>query len=225
MSVIFDQLRISDDGKRLYINVHVNNAVSSDGTPLFDNIYLNSITIMTADKVLETDPYAPTEDFIFKKTFSEDIKEIGLVLTAEDFIKTWEDDAQAMKFLKSDMSRTLFFVYVETRGVFDECTPCMLDEPITLGVTFDENLLYQRVMDYTKSLADDCTIPIGFTDFILLWNAFKAAVETEHYIPAIKYFNMLFGFPDERASRDGSHSPFGGSTYTVHSERGCGCHG
>ena len=60
MSVIFDQLRISDDGRKMYINLHVNKA------EYFDNIYLDSLTIMTSDKVSETNPYAPTSDFIYK---------------------------------------------------------------------------------------------------------------------------------------------------------------
>ena len=55
MSVVFDQLRISDDGKRMYIDVHVNKA------DYFDNIYLDELTIMTADKVSETNPNEPTE--------------------------------------------------------------------------------------------------------------------------------------------------------------------
>lgn len=201
--VLFDQLRISDDGKRMYINVHVNKA------SYFDNIYLDQITIMTADKVSETDPKMPTSDYIYKKTFGNGVKEADLVLTADDFLKLWEEDPKAMQFHQADMSRTLFFVYVKVKGTPDACTPCTLDEEITVGVTFDVNLLYQRVMGFTRELAADCTVNQGFTDFILLWNAFKAAIETEHYIPAIKFFNMLFG-------------SVGASGYNIKS---CGCHG
>ena len=202
MSVLFDQLRISDDGKRMYINLHVNKA------SYFDNIYLDSLTIMTSDKVSETNPNEPTSDYIYKKVFDGSQKEGNLVLTADDFIKTWESDPRAMRFNSSDMSKTLFFVYVKVKGVPDECTPCRLDEEITLGVTFDENLLYQRVMGFTKDLIDECNIPVGFTDFILLWNAFKASIETEHYIPAIKFWNMLF----DNLGR-------------IENPKGCGCHG
>lgn len=196
MSVIFDQLRISDDGKRLYVNVHVNTA------DYFDNIYLDSITICTADQVSETSISIPTEDFIYQKTFDGNVKEAGLVLLPVNFNE---------KYTKSNLSGDLFFVFVKIKGDFDACTPCRLDEEVTVGVTFDENLLYQKVMQYTKSLADDCRIPVGFTDFILLWNAFKASVETEHYVPAIKYYNMLF----DNAS--GIPAGYGGSN--------CGCHG
>lgn len=90
------------------------------------------------------------------------------------------------------MSKTLFFVYIKCKGTPGSCTPCRLDEETTLGVVFDENVLHQKVMDYTKELVTDCSVPSAFIDFILLWNAFKSAIETEHYIPAIKFYNMMF---------------------------------
>jgi hypothetical protein len=197
MSVIFDQLRISDDGKRMYIDLHVNKA------DYFKDIYLESITIVPADKVSETSPHVPSSDYVYKKTFDAGLKEAGLVLQPVDFNE---------HYAKTDFSHDLFFVYVKVYGTPNPCTPCGLDEEITLGVTFDEGMLYQRVMGFTKSLADDCSVPTGFTDFILLWNVFKASVETEHYIPAVKYYNMLF-------DNNGNSTPSYGIT------KGCGCHG
>lgn len=205
--IIFDQLRISDDGRKMYINAHVNKA------DYFDNAYIDSITIMTSDKVLETAPGTPTSDYIYTKKIEGNEKEISLVLTANDFTRTWEKDPKAMPFKQGDMSRTLFFVYIKCKweGTPGECIPCTLDEETTLGVTFDENMLYQRVMDYTKDLLDECKVPIAFMDFILLWNAFKASIETEHYIPAIKFFNMLFGIVDASGHKG--------------IIKGCGCNG
>ena len=185
--ILFDQLRISDDGQRLYINAHVNKA------DYFKNRYIDSVVIMTADKVSETAPGTPTSDYIYKKEIEGNVKELDLVLTPLDFTKSWETDPKAIAFNRADMSNTLFFVYIKCKGTPGECTPCRLDEEITLGVVFDENVLYQRVMDYTKELVADCSIPTEFTDFILLWNAFKAAIETEHYVAAIKFYNKLFG--------------------------------
>lgn len=185
--ILFDQLRISDDGQRLYINAHVNKA------DYFKNMYIDSVVIMTADKVSETAPGTPTSDYIYKKEIEGNVKELDLVLTPLDFTKSWETDPKAMTFNRADMSNTLFFVYIKCKGTPGECTPCRLDEETTLGVVFDENVLYQRVMDYTKELVADCSIPTEFTDFILLWNAFKATIETEHYVAAIKFYNKLFG--------------------------------
>lgn len=179
--IIFDQLRISDDGKRMYINAHVNKA------DYFNDIYIDSIVIQTADKVSETDPGLPTSDYVYIKKAEENTKELNLVLEASDL-----SDPNAIAFNKGDMSKTLFFVYIKCKGTPGSCTPCRLDEETTLGVVFDENVLHQKVMDYTKELVADCSVPSAFIDFILLWNAFKSAIETEHYIPAIKFFNMMF---------------------------------
>lgn len=204
MSVVFDQLRVSDDGKRMYINVHINKA------DYFEDIYLDSITIQTYDKVSETNPNSPTSDYIYKEVFGDYEKSADLVLTPNDFNESYSS---------STMGNTLFFVYIKIKGTLDECTPCRLDEEITVGVTFDTKLLYQRVMGYSRSLANDCSLPVGFTDFILLWNAFKASIETEHFIPAIKYYNMLFGI-----GTDGkAYGPYGKASGTINSR--CGCHG
>lgn len=184
--IIFDQLRISDDGKRMYINAHVNKA------DYFNDIYIDSIVIQTADKVSETDPGLPTSDYVYIKKAEENAKELNLVLEASDLSRSWESDPNAIAFGRGDMSKTLFFVYIKCKGTPGSCTPCRLDEETTLGVVFDENVLHQRVMDYTKELVADCNVPTVFIDFILLWNAFKSAIETEHYIPAIKFFNMMF---------------------------------
>ena len=196
MSVIFDQLRISDDGKKMYINLHVNKA------EYFDNVYLDSIVIMTADKVSETNPDIPTSDYIYNKVFEGNQKEADLVLLPSDFNE---------HFAKSDFSSDLFFVFVKIKGTPSECTPCRLDEEITLGVTFDDNLLYQKVMQFTRDLADSCTISKGFIDIILLWNGFKAAVNTEHYLPAIDFWKKMFY---------GHHGING-----LSSSKPCGCHG
>lgn len=203
--VIFNQLRISDDGKSLYVNAHVNKA------SYFDNVYIKSITIMIAEKVSETDPEVPTKDYIYQYEVEEKQKELNMVFTSTDFLKYWETDPNAMKFNQSDMSKTLFFVYIQVTDGADSTTPCSLDTEYTLGVTFDENILYQRIMDYTKELANRCAVPLGYVDFILLWYAFKAAVETEHYVAAIKFYNMLFGVVSDT-----------GNTSVIKS---CGCNG
>ena len=193
--IIFDQLNISDDGKRMYLNFHVNQA------DYFKDLTLDSLVICTADKVSETDPYQPTEDYIYKKVYTEDEREDAIVLQPVDMNEL---------FTKSTFSSDLFFVYVKVKGTPDPCTPCGLDEQTTLGVTFDENLLHQRVLSYTNELVHDCQVPQGFTDFILLWQAFKSSIEAEHPIMAIKYWNMLF---------DDS------SAVTQAYKTGCGCHG
>ena len=221
--VVFDQLRISDNGKRMYISVHVNRA------DYFKGVYLDSITIITADKVLET-VECPSEGYIYYQKFERGKTEVDLVIDKSVLTAAFNNTNEGnpideskphvkLDFESPDFSSDLFFVYVKTykerETPYDPCIPCRFDEETTVGVTFDEGLLYQRIMDFTRELAEDCMIPQGFTDFILLWNAFKASIETEHYQPAIKYFNMLFG---NRAAGYGGRGAFGKS-------KGCGCHG
>ena len=88
MSVIFDQLRISDNGQKMYIDAHVNEA------SYFADMYLHKITICTEDQVSETDPLSYGEEFIYQEEIvpkeSEVVKQIydkTQVLTAEELLK------------------------------------------------------------------------------------------------------------------------------------------
>lgn len=190
--VIFDRLQISDSGKLLYLNVHVNKA------SMFDNIYIDKVIIQTPDQVSEADPLSPGDHYVYMKQTEEDTKELHLALN----VNTDFDG------ISGTLSDKLLFVYVICKGTPDPCTPCRLDEMTTLGVTFDETLMYQKVMQFTRQLNQSCEIPKNFIDLILLWNGFKAAIETEHYIVAIDFWKKLFS-----------------SSSTLITSKPCGCHG
>lgn len=218
MSVIFDQLRISDSGQKFYINAHVNMA------DYFENAYIQCITIKTSDKISESNPKDYSHDFIYRKDFAANTKEINLVLNKGDFDAAWinynpedeeiidEDKPYATVSFSGNLSNTLFFVYVKISENISPCTPCTLDELVTVGVTFDNTAFYQRVMGFTRELADTCNIPKGFIDTILNFNAFKAAIETDHYCAAIDFYRQLF---------ESGGSSAGSATI----RKGCGCHG
>ena len=192
--VIFDQLRISDDGQTLFINVHINKA------SYFDDLYIKKITICTEDQVHETDPLEYFDEFIYQQDFQkEDLKELHLVLNSNSLNEV---------FKGKDLSHNMFFVYIECGGTPDPCTPCRLDELTTLGVTFDYGRLFNIAMNYTRELAKTCNIPDRFIDFILNFEGLKVAIETEHYIPAINYWNTLTE----------------GANYST-TTKPCGCHG
>lgn len=203
--IVYDQLRVSDDGKQLYIDAHVSLA------SCFDEVTIQSLYICLGSQVYETLTIDPESNgYIYKKEYDEDIREIHECINIDD---------ESLIYSKTSFSKDLFFVYIGCSAVPQGCECYTSIGNYVLGVTFDENLLYQRVMQYTKNIADDCQMPVAFTDFILLWNAFKASVETEHYIPAIKYYNMLFGM-------DVEGNPYG--AYDKNSgiiSKPCGCHG
>lgn len=190
--IIFDRLQISDNGKMLYIDAHVNKA------DYFEDNYIDYIVIKTADQVSETDPLSSGDTYIYRRA-AGGTREIHLALRPVDMNEY---------FTKSDFSSDLLFVYVVCGGTVAACTPCRLDEMTTLGVTFDYGNFYNKVMNYTRELADSCNIPVNFINLILNFSAFKAAIESEHYGYAIKFYKQLFDLSDS-------------DTVT----KGCGCHG
>ena len=203
--VLFDQLRISDDGRQMYIDAHVSLA------DCFDGVTIQSLYICLGSQVYETLTIDPESNGnIYHKTYGENVREIHECITIGD---------DALVYNKTSFSKDLFFVYVGCNTVPEGCECYPHVGRYVLKVTFDENLLYQRVMGYTKALADDCQIPVAFMDFILLWNAFKASVNTDHYIPAIKYYNMLFGMDTEGQS----YGAYDKNSGMIH--KPCGCHG
>lgn len=202
--VIYDQLRISDNGQALIINAHVNNS------RYFDNVYLKRITICTEDQVSELNPFYSSNNFIYQEDINSDVKrrtatkrDLNLILTKNDFNE---------KFKASDLSRNMFFVYVECAGIPDSHVPCRLDEMTTLGVTFDYGIIFNSAMNFTKELADTCNIPQNYINFILNYEALKMSIETEHYIPAINFWKNIVGQKGIFNSNNINSKP-------------CGCHG
>lgn len=216
--VIFDQLRISDDGKELYISVHINDAVAKDYATdgyikPFEKVYLKSLTIVSADKVSETSTSVPTEGRLYHIDFDKNTKSASLVIHEWELKEAPTVDEEGKIHNPCAPKKPvdgLFFVFVETEGEADGCVPCAYSKNVATAVVFDESLLYQKAMNYTRELVQDCNVPQGFADFILQWNAFKSSVETEHWNSAIKFYNMLFG---------ATNTPVTTAT------KGCGCHG
>lgn len=193
--IIYDQIRVSDDGKNLFINAHVNKA------EMFEDTTIEKLYICTGNQVYETLTIDPESNgYIYKKEYNN-VKEINEVISIND---------DSLIYNKDSFSKDLFFVYIKCAGIPEEACCFTVIGNYVLGVTFDENILYQKAMDFTKDLTKDCQIPSEFIDFILLWNAFKASVETEHFIPAIKYWKMLF---------DNT------GTSSMNGTKNCGCHG
>lgn len=148
-----------------------------------------------------------TDDFNFQhflwQVYSvmpeSNLKEVHLVLSANSLNEN---------FTECDLSKHMFFVYIECTGTPSSDTPCTLDET-AVGVTFDYGVIFNQAMGYTRELSDSCNIPSNFIDFILNTDALKISLETEHYIPAINFWKRLLGMK-------------GSVTSTT---KPCGCHG
>lgn len=93
--------------------------------------------------------------------------------------------------IDADLSKDMFYVYFHVTGTPSPNTPCRLDEVYTLGVTFNDGAIYNRMMNYTKEIMNTCEVPKGFIDMILQLEAIKVSIETENYVSANKFYNRL----------------------------------
>lgn len=197
--VIFDQVRISDDGKIFYLDAHVKTSAS------FDGVYITKLAIMRDTEISETDVTEfPVGDYAYYEGWDidEEVKEIHKGVTLNDFNPLLSPTIK-------DLSHNLFFVYIECEGTPSFDTPCNSYNNPSIAVTYDTGRIYSIGMNYVRELSADCTIPSGFINFILNNEALKFAIGTGHYIPAKQYFNNIMGYSK-------------GSVGTI---KKCGCHG
>lgn len=132
---------------------------------------------------------------IYTEYLVQDLREVHLVV-----------DKNA---INADLSKDMLYVYFHVTGTPSSNTPCRLDETYTLGVTFNEGAIYNRMMGYTKEIMNTCEVPKGFTNIILQLEAIKAAIETENYASANKFYNKLMNAKSSKGTSNIS----------------CGCHG
>ena len=171
--VVIEQLRISSDGQKLFIDAHINKEYYDE------DLVLDKISIDTQNTVLQSFD-GPSENPVFTQTTVTNTsrpKEIHLVIDKN--------------LIDANLFKDMLYVYFHVKGTPPPNIPCGLDTPYTLGVTFNEGIIYNRMMGYTKEVANTCEIPMGFINMILQLEAIKAAIETGNYVTANKFYNRL----------------------------------
>lgn len=197
--IVFDQVRISDDGKVFYLDAHVKTSAS------FNDVYITKLAIIRDTEMSETDATEfPVGDYAYFEGWDvdEEVKEIHKVITLNDLNPLLTPTIK-------DLSHNLFFVYIECEGTPSFDTPCNSYSNPSIAVTYDTGRIYDIGMGYVRELSADCTIPSGFIDFILNNEALKFSISTGHYIPAKQYFDNIMGY--SRGKRG--------------IVKNCGCHG
>lgn len=173
----FNELKISADAQHLIIDV----SVLSES--YYKDVYIDSIVIDNQDTYVGTGPSSnPVYSYsvpdsvskLTKKTYSQ--KHVRLDLSPAD-----------LRSLDG-----LFFVYVRTKGIPSADTPCGMDNITTLGTVCNMYPFYQQAMNYIKEIANNCSAPQNFTDYILKLKGLELAVRTGNYPDAIKYYNKFF---------------------------------
>lgn len=185
----FNELYIKD--QHLVIDVSVINE------PYYTNVYLDSIVIDNQDTYVSTGPSSAP---VYQYTIPDEVSRLTKQATSQKHIR--------LVLSAPDVNvNDMLFVYVRTKGTPAPDTPCGLDNDTTLGVVVDMMPYYTQGMQYLGELSSNCTIPSGFTDFILRTKALELAMRTGNYTKAIEYFK---GF------KTGATTPTGGC--------GCGNH-
>lgn len=169
--ITFNELRVTPNNVSLIIDASV---VSSD---YYDNIYIESIVIDTQDTYIKN---GPSSKAIYNYTVEEgeNQKRIRLTLKEED--------------LGIPINGNMFFVYVITTGEYKEDTPCELKRNINIGTAVNLYPIYKKAVEYTRELANTCSIPKNFIDFILKIKALDLNIKTGNYYEAIRYWNKMF---------------------------------
>lgn len=194
--VKFDELRISEDGQYLTVECHIENYdVYSE--MYIDTIYLeyykNRGTVgVPSDKALlmfEND----NED----KTKTRHVRcRISLMQLPGNFGT-------------SEFRNGLFYVYVNCDGHLPASVSsmyCGYDVTLDVAVIPDWRMLYKMIMPLVGKFASGCT-PCddvdGFGHLILMWYAFKYAVETCDWTTVDRLWDEFIGDPIGSVSHGG----------------------
>ena len=201
--VKFDELRISEGGQYLTVECHVENY------DMYREMYIQSIYLEyykdrgsagMSDKALllfENHNETPSDVRGVRKRISV------------DEIPGW--------FAEGGFERKMFYVYVTCDGnptgahaAEMEERSCTFESTKDIGVIVDWKALYKLIMPLVAGFAANCSgcdVPDNFEHMILLWNAFRFAIDTCDWATAERIWDELMG--------NSASSPIGSA--------GCGC--
>ncbi len=178
--VHFNELQITPDGQYLIIDVNIL------GDTYYENVYLDSVIIDDQTTYVGSGPSSNP-----KYTYTI-------------------DSALNKKHLRLCLSRAelgglsgLFFVYVRIKGTPAPDIPCGMDNITTMGTVTNMYPFYQQAMNYIGEVANNCSVPQNFIDYILRLKALELAVKTGNYPDAIKYYNRFFNGKEQVIVRKG----------------------
>lgn len=164
----FNEIRVSADGERLIIDAEVKDF------SYFKDVYIDTIFVDSQDTYTENGP--STKPLYTYEAINE--KRVRLELREE---------------LGTSLDKTMFFVYVVTKGNVDPEYDCCCEHKVTtMGVAVNLYPVYQKLIYGVKQIESDCEIPRHFIDSMLRFKALELSIRTGHYTQAINYWNRYF---------------------------------
>lgn len=199
--VKFDELRISEDGQCLTVECHVENY------DIYSEMYIESIYL----EYYKDRGASPDKKLLLFENHNQnpaDVRAVRKRITVNEI---------PGGFAGGKFAGNMFYVYVTCNGpsrafaMLEEMgMNCSFQQNVDIGVIVDWKALYRKIMPLVASFASNCSgceLPSDFEHMILLWNAFRFAIDTCDWVTAERIWDELMGLESA-----GAH---GGS--------GCGC--
>ena len=175
--VDFNELSVNAEGTTLTVDVSIKSVYDTSGVDTYQNVYIDYISIDTQDTFITG---GPSSSPIYTVSYDDSNKQVVLTLDKLDLGGV-------------DLNKTLFFIWVVTRGTPSSTVSCGEDNYINLGVTYAKYPFYRLAVNVMGELLEEeeCRIPKNFIDSFLRLKAIHYAVLTEQWEKAIKLWDKL----------------------------------
>lgn len=184
--IVFDELRITNDGEYLIIDVRVRKE------RIYSGVNIKSITVGTHKNYIEGDSQGTSIDFMSLNEYTDNNRHVLLRLSNFDLNPVANKEDKNYIDLKED----LVYVYVDTTPLQTECDlPCDMMQTHNIGVTLYMGNIYNTFMQYMNELNNkscDNQVPQNLIDLILRYTALTTALDSKHFIKANEFYTKWF---------------------------------
>ena len=184
--ITFDELRVTNDGEYLVIDVRVRKE------KIYSSVNIKSIVVGTHKNYVEGESNGTVIDFTSLNEYSDNNRHILLRLSNLDLNPIAKKGQKDYIDLKED----LIYVYVDTTSLQTECDlPCDMMQAHNIGVTLYMGNIYNTFMQYMDELNGKfCSnqVPQNLIDLILRYTALTTALDSKHFIKANEFYTKWF---------------------------------
>lgn len=202
--IIFDELRITNDGEYLVIDARVRKE------KIYKNVTIKEVWIGTHKNYSENGATGIQIPLTLSET-TDPSKRILMRLSSLDINSRPHKEIDEV-----DLKKDLIYVYIETTPLedIDNCPslPCDMMSTHNIGVTMYMSNFYNTFMNYIKEIEciNNCEgrVPQNLIDFILRYITLTTAIDSKHFIKANELFEKWFS-----------------GKYNININSSCGCNG
>lgn len=201
--VLFNELRIADDKQSLLVECYI------EGLGIYSGMYIKEIYVDYYKNALTSGVPSDKAIQIYDNTNTDtSVNAVRACLLASN------SDVET-NFGITDFDSGMFYVYVYCDGTLPASVstlPCGFDDASDIGVIVDWKKMYEIGMQFVSTLSgvcyDPCKNPLGFDNFVLVWNALRLAISTCDYSLAEKIWEKFIRYYNPSTMAGGA---------------GCGC--